>query len=130
MPNTTRKWYLGKDCNFAFSGGIANDDVRTVTITQEPGATARMTVRGSGDDELDVVVRTKTKIEVVVGDHTCTHRGTGTVTMVRTPAGPTTDVSGDYQVENISEPQELDDGIFWTISLIRTILPYEEPEGP
>jgi hypothetical protein len=127
MPNTTRKWYLGKDCEFTFSGGIANDDVRNITITEEPGATARMTVRGSGDHEQDVVVRTKIKIEAVVGDHTCVHRGTGTVTMARTPAGPTTDVSGDYQVESISEPQELDDGIFWTISLIRTILPYTAP---
>jgi len=122
-----RDWYLGKDCEFTFTGDgvgggtVANDDVRDVTVTIEPGATARLTTRGSGEFEEEVAIRSKIKLEVQVTDHTCDHREIGVVTMVRSPVGPAVDLTGKYQLANIGEPQTLDGEIVFALTFHRYV---------
>ncbi len=115
MPES-HKYYLGKDASFAFSGGIANKDVRSVNVSRETAAEVDTTTRGSGNEKEFAFVRTSTSIEVVCLDHTTSMGATGTVTMSLSPSGPA-QPSGVFQVMNISEPQELDGVVEFTISL-------------
>lgn len=119
MP-TAHKYYLGKDASFSFSGGIENKDVKTVTINRETAAEADVTTRGSDDEQEFAYVRKNTTIEVVCLDHTCVLGETGTVTSTLSPSGPA-GPSGAFQVMSISEPQELDGAVEFTISLRRTV---------
>lgn len=117
MPES-HKYYLGKDGNFTFSNGIANKDVKSVSITQETAAEADVTTRGSGDEQEFAFVRKNTSIEVVVLDHSCAVGETGTIThsLASGPSVP----SGVYQVMSVSQPEELDGAVEFTISLRKT----------
>lgn len=115
MPEA-HKYYLGKDASFTFGSSIANKDVKSVTVNRETAAEADVTTRGSGNEKEFAFVRTNTTLEVVVLDHSATVGSTGSVTMSLSPTGPT-QPSGTYQVMSISEPQELDGAIEWTIQL-------------
>lgn len=119
MPAVSHKYYLGKDASFSFGNSIANKDVKTVTVNRETAAEADVTTRGSGDEQEFAFVRTNTTLEVVCLDHSATIGSTGTVTMSLSPTGPA-QPSGTFQVMSISEPQELDGAIEWTISLRKT----------
>jgi hypothetical protein len=122
MPAVAHKYYLGKDCSFSFaSGKIENKDVKTVTISRETAAEADVTTRGSGNEQEFAFVRANTTIEVVVLDHSATVGDTGAITMTL-PTGSSGPVqpTGTFQVMSISEPQELDGAIEFTISLRKT----------
>lgn len=119
MPAVAHKFYLGKDGTFTFSNGIANKDVRTVTVNRETAAEADVTTRGSGDEQEFAFVRKNTTIEVVCLDHACEIGETGTVTCTLSPSGPTLP-TGVFQVMSVSEPQELDGAVEFTISLKKT----------
>jgi hypothetical protein len=112
---------LGKDQSFTFSGGIANKDVRTLTITRETGDEAEVTTRGSGNEQEFVPVHLNTTFEVVVLDHSCVMHGTGVVTVAPATGGTGTTITGVYYVNNVSEPQENGKEIEYTISLRRTV---------
>lgn len=111
---------LGKDQSFTFSAGIANKDVRGVTINRETANEAEVTTRGSGNEQEFVPVHMNTSFEVVVLDHACAMFGTGVVTIAPV-AGTGTTITGIYYVNNISEPQENGREIEYTISLRRTV---------
>jgi hypothetical protein len=113
------KFYLGKSGTFTFSNGINNKDVKTVTVNRETAAEADVTTRGSGDEQEFAFVRKNTSIEVVCLDHTCEIGETGTVTCTLSPSGPA-GPSGVFQVMSVSEPQELDGAVEFTISLRKT----------
>lgn len=119
MPPVAHKYYLGKAASFTFSNGIANKDVRSVTINREVAAEADVTTRGSDDTQEFAFVRHNTTIEVVCLDHSCVQGSTGTVTATLSPSGPVSP-SGVFQVMSISEPQDLDGAVEFTISLRRT----------
>lgn len=119
MPAVAHKYYLGKNASFAFGSSIANKDVKSVSVTRETAAEADVTTRGSDDTSEFAFVRSNTSIEVVCLHHSATLGDTGAVTMTLSPSGPT-QPSGTFQVMSISEPQELDGAIEWTISLRRT----------
>lgn len=119
MSAVAHKYYLGKDASFTFASSIANKDVKTVTVNRETAAEADVTTRGSGGEQEFAFVRSNTTIEVVCLDHSATVGATGAVTMSLSPTGPA-QPSGTYQVMSISEPQELDGAIEWTISLRKT----------
>lgn len=114
-------YFLGKNATFSFSSGIANIDVKSVTINRETAAEADVTTRGSGDIQEFAFVRRNTTIDVVCLNHTIADIGaTGTVTCTLSPSGPTWSSSGVWQVMSISEPQELDGAIEWTVNLRKT----------
>lgn len=110
MP-VAHSYKLGKDQYFAFAGGIANKDVQSVTITRETSAEAEVTTRGSDNVNEFVPVRMNTQYEVVVLDHTCAMHGTGVATI--------SGASGLYYVNGISEPQEIDGVVAYTVTLKR-----------
>lgn len=134
MPAVPHKYYLGKDCNFEFSSsatgvsgaGIDNKDVKSVSITYETAAEADVTTRGSGDEQEFAFVRKNTTIEVVALDHRCLVGITGTIVHGVTPTGASGATgglvlpSGVYQVMSISQPEELDGAVEFTISLRKT----------
>jgi hypothetical protein len=122
MPPVAHAYYLGKNASFAFSGGIANKDVKSVSVSRETTAEVNVTTRGSDSDEEFAFARSATSIEVVCLDHECTMGATGTVTMSLTPANGPAQPTGTFQVMNISESQDLDNAVEWTISLKRTAL--------
>lgn len=114
MP-TAHSYKLGK--NATLDGcGIANKDIKSVTINKETAAEADVTTRASGDEREFAFVRSATTIEVVVLDHTSVQGNTGVVTITNGFLNGT----GVYQVMSISEPQELDGAIETTISLRKT----------
>lgn len=117
MP-VSHKYYLGKNGNFSFSNGIENKDIKSVSINQETAAEADVTTRGSGDEQEFAFVRKNTTIEVVVLDHSCVQGNTGTIThsLASGATGPTIP-TGVYQVMSISQPEELDGAVEFTISL-------------
>jgi len=117
----SHKYYLGKNGNFAFSNGIDNKDVKSVSINQETAAEADVTTRGSGDEQEFAFVRRNTTVEVVCLDHTCSIGETGTIThSISTGASGPTLPSGVYQVMSVSQPEELDGAVEFTISLRKT----------
>jgi hypothetical protein len=117
----SHKYYLGKNGNFAFSNGIENKDVKSVSINQETAAEADVTTRGSGDEQEFAFVRRNTTVEVVCLDHTCAIGETGTIThSIGTGASGPTLPSGVYQVMSVSQPEELDGAVEFTISLRKT----------
>jgi hypothetical protein len=118
MPQS-HKYYLGKNASFTFGSSIANKDVKSVTVNRETAAEADVTTRGSDSEQEFAFVRSNTTIEVVCLDHSATVGSTGSVTMTISPSGPA-QPSGTFQVMSISEPQELDGAIEWTISLRKT----------
>jgi hypothetical protein len=120
MPPVAHKYYLGKNATFTFSNGIDNKDVKTVSVNRETAAEADVTTRGSDDEQEFAFVRKNTTIEVVCLDHTCLLGETGTVTSTLSPSGPA-GPSGVFQVMSISEPQELDGAVEFTISLRKTV---------
>jgi hypothetical protein len=121
MPPVSHKYYLGKDGTFDFSNGIANKDIKSVSINQETAAEADVTTRGSGDEQEFAFVRKNTSIEVVCLDHSCTVGETGTIThnLASGASGPKLP-TGVYQVMSVSQPEELDDAVQFTISLRKT----------
>jgi hypothetical protein len=121
MPAEAHVYYLGKNASFAFSGGIANKDVKSVSVTRETTAEVNVTTRGSGDEDEFAFARSATSIEVVCLDHDCAMGSTGSVTMTLTPAGGPTQPTGSFQVMNIAESQDLDNAVEWTISLKKTV---------
>lgn len=120
MPEA-HKYYLGKNGTFTFSAGIANKDVKSVSINQETAAEADVTTRGSGDEQEFAFVRRNTTVEIVCLDHTCAIGETGTIThsIATGGTGPTLP-SGVYQVMTVSQPEELDGAVEFTISLRKT----------
>lgn len=121
MPAVAHKYYLGKDGNFSFSNGIDNKDIKSVSINQETAAEADVTTRGSGDEQEFAFVRKNTTIEVVVLDHTCAVGETGTIShsLATGSSGPVIP-TGVFQVMSISQPEELDGAVEFTISLRKT----------
>ena len=114
-------YYLGKNGTFTFSGGIANANVKSVTVNRETAAEADVTTRGSGNEQEFAFVRKNTTIDVTVLNHTISDIGaTGSVTCQLSPTGPLAISTGIYQVMSISEPQELDGAVEWTINLRKT----------
>jgi hypothetical protein len=119
MPAHT--YYLGKNGTFSFSSGIANVDVKTVTVNRETAAEADVTTRGSGDEQEFAFVRRNTSIDVVCLNHTIAGLGvTGTVTCTLSPSGPFASPSGAFQVMSVSESQDLDGAVEWTVNLRKT----------
>lgn len=116
MPPVAHSYRLGKDHTFTFASSIANKDVKTVTVTRETSAEAEVTTRGSGDIQEFVPVRQNSQVEVVVLDHSCVMHATGVAT-VTPPTGSAS--TGLYYVNNISEPQEIDGVVEYTITLKR-----------
>lgn len=115
-------YYLGKNASFTFSNGIANKDVKNVSVSRETAAEVDVTTRGSGDEKEMAWARTATSIEVVCLDHDCIMGATGTVTMTLDPAaGAPVQPTGVYQVMNVSESQDLDSAVEFTISLKKTV---------
>lgn len=120
MP-TAHSYYLGKDGTFSFSGGIANIDVKSVTVNRETASEADVTTRGSGNEQEFAFVRKNTTVDVTVLNHTITDIGvTGTVICRLSPTGPLAISTGVFQVMTIGEPQELDGAVEWTINLRKT----------
>lgn len=111
-----RSYYLGKDATFTFSAGVANTDVLEVNVTQDAGAEADVTTRGSGDFQETVLVRKNVQFEVQVLSHSAVHGGTGTITCSVSPSGPAYPTSGVWQVRSISDPQPVDDKIVTTLT--------------
>jgi hypothetical protein len=121
MPAVSHRYFLGKNGNFTFSNGIDNKDVKTVTINQDTAAEADVTTRGSGDEQEFAFVRKNTTIEVTVLDHSCSVGETGTIThYIATGASGPTIPTGVYQVMSISQPEELDGAVEFTVSLRKT----------
>ena len=119
MPAHT--YYLGKNGTFSFSGGIANVDVNTVTVNRETAAEADVTTRGSNDEQEFAFVRRNTSIDVTCLNHTIGGLGaTGTISCVLSPTGPFVSPSGVFQVMSISESQDLDGAVEWTVNLRKT----------
>jgi hypothetical protein len=116
MPPVAHKFYLGRKGTFTFSNGIYNKDVNTVSVNRETAAEADVTTRGSDDEQEFAFVRKNTTIEAVVLDHTCEIGETGTITCTLSPSGPA-GPSGVFQVMSISESQDLDGAVEFTISL-------------
>ena len=114
------KYYLGKDANFSFSGGIANKDVRKVGVSRESSAEVDVTTRGSGDEKEFALARTTTTITVDCLDHTASHGATGTVSMSLTPAGPARP-AGTFQVMSISDDEDIDGAVVFSITLKKTV---------
>lgn len=119
MPAVAHTYYLGKNASFTFSNGIANKDVKTVNVNREAASEADVTTRGSGDEQEFALARTSTSLEVTCLDHTCVMGATGTVTMSLSPAGPTAP-AGVYQVMGISESQDLEGAVEFSITLKKT----------
>jgi len=117
MAVVSHSYRLGKDQTFTFGTTVANKDVKTVTVTRETSAEAEVTTRGSDNVQEFVPVRQNTTIEVVVLDHTATLHSTG----VATVTGPGGGSTGLYYVNNISEPQEIDGVVEYTITLKRFV---------
>lgn len=120
MPAEAHTYYLGKNASFSFGTDIVNKDVKSVSVSRETAAEVDVTTRGSGDEKEFAFARSSTSIEVVCLDHNCTMGSTGTVSMSLTPSGGPAQPSGTFQVMNISESQDLDGAIEWTISLKKT----------
>ena len=121
MPATAHSYYLGKDGTFTFSNGIANKDVKSVSVNRETAAEADVTTRGSGDEQEFAFVRKNTTIDVVVLDHDVPGLGaTGTITCTLSPTGPFVSPSGVFQVMSISESQDLENAVEWTVNLRKT----------
>jgi hypothetical protein len=117
MPPVAHSYRLGKDQSFTFGSTIANKDVKTVTVTKETSAEAEVTTRGSDNIQEFVPVRQNTTLEVVVLDHTAVIHSTG----IATVTGPGGGSTGLYYVNNISEPQEIDGVVEYTIQLKRYV---------
>jgi hypothetical protein len=114
-------YYLGKNGTFSFSNGIANKDVKSVTVNRETSAEADVTTRGSSDESEFAFVRRNTTVDVTCLDHTIPALGsTGTITCTLSPSGPSNGTTGVFQVMSISESQDLDNAVEWTISLRKT----------
>ena len=121
MPATAHSYYLGKDGTFTFSNGIANKDVKSVSVNRETAAEADVTTRGSGDEQEFAFVRKNTTIDVVVLDHDVPGLGaTGTITCTLSPTGPFVSPSGVFKVMSISESQDLENAVEWTVNLRKT----------
>jgi hypothetical protein len=115
-------YYLGKNASFTFSNGIANKDVKNVSVSRETAAEVDVTTRGSGDEKEFAFARSATSIEIVCLDHDCVMGSTGTITMTLDPSqGAPAQPSGVFQVMNISESQDLDNAVEFTISLKKTV---------
>jgi hypothetical protein len=114
MP-VAHTYSLGKDQQFAFGNMIANKDVKNVSITLETSAEAEVTTRGSEGIQEFAPVRWNSSFEVVCLAHTCPIHGTGVVSVGVTGSLAT----GLYYVNNVSQPQEIDGVIEYTISLKR-----------
>jgi hypothetical protein len=118
---TAHTYYLGKNGTFTFSNGIANKDVKTVSVNRETAAEADVTTRGSDDEQEFAFIRKNTTIDVTVLDHDIPGLGaTGTITCTLSPSGPFVSPSGVFQVMSIGESQDLDNAVEWTINLRKT----------
>jgi hypothetical protein len=114
MP-VAHSYKLGKDQILSFGSMILNKDVKSVSFTRETSAEAEVTTRGSENIQEFVPVRWNASIEVVCLDHTCSIHSTGILSI-----GPTGSMAtGIYYVNNVSEPQEIDGVVEYTISLKR-----------
>lgn len=119
MPAVSHTYYLGKNASFAFSGGIENKDVKGVNVNREAASEADVTTRGSGDEQEFALARVSTSLEVTCLDHECVMGATGTVTMGLSPTGPTAP-AGTFQVMAISESQDLEGPVEFSITLKKT----------
>jgi hypothetical protein len=90
-------------------------------VSRETAAEVDVTTRGSGSEKEFAFARSATSIEVTCLDHDCTMGSTGTITMTLTPSGGPAQPSGTFQVMNISESQDLDNAVEFTISLKKTV---------
>lgn len=117
MAYTTHTFKLGKDHTFAFSNGISNQDVKDVTVTVETSAEADVTTRGSDNYNEYCPVRKNTTFEVTCLAHTANMHATGTVTVTPPTGASGSATTGVFYINNISEPQVLDDAVVYTISL-------------
>ena len=113
MPYAAHTFKLGKDHTLTFTG-INNADVKDVTVTVETSAEADVTTRGSDNYAEYAPVRKNTTIEVTCMAYTTTIHSTGALS-ITPPTGA--GISGVFYVNNISEPQVLDDAVVYTISL-------------
>lgn len=113
MAITSHSYRLGKDHTFTFSNGVANIDVKSVTLNRETSAEAEITTRASDTYQEFVPVRQNTVVEVVVLNHTCVMHGTG-VLAISHPSGGS--ISGTFYVNGISEPQDIDGAVETTLT--------------
>jgi hypothetical protein len=116
----TRTYKLGRNQSFSCTG-LANDDIKDVTITEETSNEANVTTRGSGDHEEFVPVHKNTSFEVVALTHGLTLHGEVTVTIQPLSGYTGTRKTGLYYVNAISEPQPFQDVIAHTIRFHRTV---------
>lgn len=124
MPaNTTpvaHSYFLGRDASFTFSNGIDNKDVKSVSVSRDVAAEVDVTTRGSGDEKEYAFARKDTSIEIVCLDHSCVQGATGTITMTLEGSGAPSRPSGVFQVMSITESEDLDSAVEFTISLKKT----------
>jgi hypothetical protein len=131
---TQHSYALGRDQEFDFvteaGTAIQNKDVKSVNITFETSAEADVTTRGSGNESEYYPVRRNTQFEVVVLNHSALLHATGTVIVTALQpsllwGGPPLQYPtgfGHFYVNSISEPQDNDGAIEFTITLRRTAL--------
>lgn len=118
MP--TRSYKLGRNMSFSCSG-LSNDDIKDVTITEETSNEANVTTRGSDADEEFVPVHKNTSFEVVCLNHALAMHAAVAVTIAPKAGYTGTTKTGQYYVNNISEPQPFNDAIAYTITFRRTV---------
>jgi hypothetical protein len=119
MPATGRVYRLGKDQTFDFAhadgAGVINANTRNTEETQETAAEARVTTRGSDEDEF-VPVWASRSFTCNALWHTCRLHGTGLLT-VGYKAGTTgRTATGVFFVASISNPHEMDGEVVETIT--------------
>lgn len=110
---------LGRNQTLSFGSLITNANVQNVNLTFETAAEAEVTSRGSADIQEFLPVRRNITVEVTCWDHTCALHSTGVLTVAPATGTTGTAITGVYYVNNISEPQEIDGAIAWTIQLKR-----------
>lgn len=112
MPSQTYK--LGKNQVFACSG-LANVDIKDVTITEETANEGEVTSRGSGSDQEFVPIHKNTVFEVVSLHHALAMHSVAIVSIYPATGFTGTVKTGAYYVNSISEPQPFGDVIAHTI---------------
>lgn len=122
MPATGRVYRLGKNQTFDFAHGdgkgVLNANVRSSTRQRTVAQTARVTTRGS-DEEENVPVFIQQSYEVQCLWHECRLGETGIVALGFKAGTTGRGATGLFFVSDISEPHELDGEVVETVQLTK-----------